>query len=99
MTCQNCSRRRFSGGSRNRKRSASVPARHCLFSDLPQKAYRLQEIFSREREDAYRVMTEAPVTIQITPTSLPSMPTFLGEVAAFAQVLAHIGILKTIQDQ
>jgi len=44
-------------------------------------------------------MTNAEVTIQITPTSLPSMPTFLGEVAAFAQVLAHTGILKTIQDQ
>ena len=44
-------------------------------------------------------MTNAEVTIQITPTSLPSMPTFLGEVADFAQVLAHTGILKTIQDQ
>ncbi len=41
----------------------------------------------------------AEVTIQITPTSLPSTPTFLGEVAAFAQVLAHTGVLKTIQDQ
>src|SRR5215469_7408718 len=55
MTCQNCSRRRFSGGSRNRKRSAAVPARHCLFSDLPQKAYRRQEIFSR---DTHRLRNE-----------------------------------------
>src|SRR5260370_9157799 len=46
-----------------------------------------------------RVMTHAEVTIQITPTSLPSMPTFMGEVAAFAQVLTHTGILKTIQEQ
>src|SRR5260370_29360447 len=46
-----------------------------------------------------RVMTHAEVTIQITPTSLPSMPTFMGEVTAFAQVLTHTGILKTIQEQ
>jgi hypothetical protein len=44
-------------------------------------------------------MMHAEVTIQITPTSLPSTPTFLGEVAALAQVLAHTGVLKTIQDQ
>jgi len=44
-------------------------------------------------------MMHAEVTIQITPTSLPSTPTFMGEVAAFAQVLAHTGVLKTIQDQ
>ncbi len=44
-------------------------------------------------------MTHAEVTIQITPTPLPSMPSWMGEVAAFAQVLTHTGILKTIQDQ
>ena len=44
-------------------------------------------------------MTQASVTIQITPTSLPSMSTFMGEVTAFAQVLTHTGVLKTIQEQ
>jgi len=44
-------------------------------------------------------MTHSEVTIQITPTSLPSMPTFMGEVATFAQVLTHEGTLKAIQDQ
>src|SRR5215470_1069992 len=44
-------------------------------------------------------MTQASVTIQITPTSLSSMPTFMGEVAAFAHVLTHTGVLKTIQEQ
>jgi hypothetical protein len=44
-------------------------------------------------------MTHASVTIQITPTSLPSIPTFLGEVTAFAEVLTHTGVLKTIQEQ
>ena len=44
-------------------------------------------------------MTHSEVTIQITPTSLPSMPSWMGEVAAFAQVLTHTGILKTIQEQ
>ncbi len=33
-------------------------------------------------------MVQSSVTIQITPESMPSTPTFLGEVAAFAQV-AH----------
>ncbi len=46
-----------------------------------------------------RVMTHAEVTIQITPTSLPSMPSWMAEVTAFAQVLTHEGTLKAIQDQ
>ena len=43
-------------------------------------------------------MTRSEVTIQITPTSLPSMPSWMGEVAAFAQVLTHVGTLKAIQE-
>src|SRR5260370_39989453 len=39
------------------------------------------------------------VTIQITPQSAPSPPSWLGEVAAFAQVLTHVGILSAIQEQ
>jgi hypothetical protein len=39
------------------------------------------------------------VTIQITPQSAPSPPSWLGEVAAFAQVLTHVGILSGIQEQ
>jgi hypothetical protein len=44
-------------------------------------------------------MTHAAVTIQITPQSVPSPPSWLGEVAVFAQVLSHTGTLKTIQEQ
>lgn len=44
-------------------------------------------------------MTRSEVTIQITPNSLPSTPSWMGEVAAFAQVLSHTGLLKTIQNQ
>ena len=44
-------------------------------------------------------MTHSSVTIQITAESAPSLPFWMGEVAAFAQVLAHVGILKTIQTQ
>jgi hypothetical protein len=43
-------------------------------------------------------MTQSAVTIQITPTSRPSTPSWLGEVAAFAQVLGHLGLLKAIQE-
>src|SRR5947209_8907400 len=44
-------------------------------------------------------MTHPFLTIQITPESAPSTPSWMGEVAAFAQVLTHTGILKKIQDQ
>src|SRR6516165_8654178 len=57
-----------------------------------------QKTTSSKRGDALG-MTHSPVTIRITPTSVPSTPTILGEVAAFAQVLTHVGILKAIQDQ
>lgn len=44
-------------------------------------------------------MTHPAVTIQISPESQPSTPTFLGEVAAVTQVFSHTGILKKIQEQ
>jgi len=44
-------------------------------------------------------MAHPAVTIQITPQSVPSTPSWLGEVVAFAQVLSHTGILKAIQEQ
>jgi hypothetical protein len=44
-------------------------------------------------------MTHSSVTIQITPESVPSPPFWLGEAAAFAQVLSYTGILKAIQEQ
>jgi hypothetical protein len=44
-------------------------------------------------------MEQTSVTIQITPESKPAIPCWMGEVAAFAQILAHTGILKQIQEQ
>ena len=44
-------------------------------------------------------MMLSSVTIQITPESRPAMPSWMGEVAAFAQVFTHTGILKTIQEE
>ena len=44
-------------------------------------------------------MTHSTVTIQITPESVPSTPSWLAEVAAFAQVLASTGILSSIQQR
>ena len=43
-------------------------------------------------------MTHPSVTIQVTPESMPSTPSWMGEVAAFAQVLTHVGLLKAIQN-
>src|SRR5437764_11492557 len=43
-------------------------------------------------------MTHAAVTIQVAPESTPSPPSWMGEVAAFAQVLSHVGLLKAIQE-
>ena len=44
-------------------------------------------------------MTHSSITIQITPESRPSLPSWMGEVAAFAQILSHTGILKAIEEQ
>src|SRR6266852_9532555 len=44
-------------------------------------------------------MTHSAVTIQITPESASSTPSWMGEVAAVAQVLSHVSILKAIQEQ
>jgi hypothetical protein len=44
-------------------------------------------------------MTQSSVTIQISPQSLPSIPSWFAEVAAEAMVLTHVGLLKTIQEQ
>src|SRR5436309_1252608 len=43
-------------------------------------------------------MTHSAVTIQVNPTSVPSTPSWMGEVAAMAQVLTHVGLLNAIQD-
>lgn len=43
--------------------------------------------------------TPAAVTIRITPESNPAVPFWMGEVAAFAQVLAHVGSLQAIAEQ
>lgn len=44
-------------------------------------------------------MTHSSVTIQITPESQPTTPSWMGEVAAFAQVLTHTGTLEAIAEQ
>jgi hypothetical protein len=43
-------------------------------------------------------MTYSSVTIQVAPESVPSTPSWMGEVAAFAQILTHVGLLKAIQN-
>ncbi len=43
-------------------------------------------------------MTHTSVTIQITPEAMPSTPSWFGEVAAFAQVLKHIGRQTAIEE-
>src|SRR2546421_9054405 len=43
-------------------------------------------------------MTHPSVAIQITPQSTPSPPSWMGEVAAVAHVLTHVGLLKAIQE-
>src|SRR5256885_16466350 len=43
-------------------------------------------------------MTQTSVTIQVNLESVPSTPPWMGEVAALAQVLTHVGLLKAIQE-
>lgn len=44
-------------------------------------------------------LVSSPVTIQTSERSVPSIPSWFGEVAAFAQVLSHTGTLKAIAEQ
>ena len=44
-------------------------------------------------------MTHASVTIQLAPDSVPTTPCWFAEVAAFAQVLTHVGVLKAIRER
>jgi hypothetical protein len=44
-------------------------------------------------------MTLSSVKIQVCPDSRPSIPSWFGEVAAFAQVLAHMGRVKAIEER
>src|SRR5258708_8600426 len=43
-------------------------------------------------------IADSSVTIQTSAQSVPSTPSWFGEVAAFAQVLNHLGLLKAIQE-
>jgi hypothetical protein len=58
----------------------------------------VDRLISREGGHTLSMM-HAQVTIQITPTSKPSTPSWMGEVAACTQVLTHLGLLKAIQEQ
>src|SRR6266852_5178529 len=44
-------------------------------------------------------MTRCTVTIQVNPESVPSIPSWLAEGAAFAQVLISTGILKAMEER
>src|SRR5258708_34623101 len=58
----------------------------------------LNRTFSHTRRHTQN-MTRPSITIQITPDSRPTTPPWMGEVAAFAQVFTHTGILQTIHEQ
>ena len=44
-------------------------------------------------------ITDGSVSIQISSESVPAMPSWFGEVAAFARVLTHQGTLTAISEQ
>src|SRR5438270_13627370 len=43
-------------------------------------------------------MTQTSVRIQVDPQSVPSTPSWMGEVAVVAQVLTQVHVLKAIED-
>lgn len=53
--------------------------------------------FSLERRHR-KSMTRPSVHVQIAPTSVPSTPSWLGEVAVLAHVLCHCGLQKAIEE-
>jgi hypothetical protein len=44
-------------------------------------------------------MTQSPLTIQISPESVPATPSWFAEVAVFAQVFSSTGLWKAIEEQ
>ena len=44
-------------------------------------------------------MTRSSVHVQIAPTSLPSTPSWLGEVAVLAHVFSQLGLQKAIEER
>ena len=44
-------------------------------------------------------MTQASVHVQIAPNSVPSTPSWLGEVAVVAHVFTQLGLLKAIEER
>lgn len=54
---------------------------------------------SGTNEPTPRRMMSSSVTVQITSQSQPTLPSWMGEVAAFAQILEHEGILTAIAEQ
>src|SRR5947207_13505955 len=44
-------------------------------------------------------MTRSSVHVQIAPTSLPSTPSWLGEMAVLAHILCHCGLQKAIEER
>lgn len=50
-------------------------------------------------ERTMTALSSSSVSIQTSEQSVPRVPSWFGEVAAFAQVLTHTGMLKAIQEQ
>lgn len=44
-------------------------------------------------------MTSSAVAIQFSPQSVPSVPSWFGEVKVMARALAHFGVLTHIQER
>ena len=44
-------------------------------------------------------MTHSPVRFQVDPTSVPSLPSWMEEVAAVAHILTQTGIISAIEEQ
>ena len=44
-------------------------------------------------------MTSSAVAIQFSPQSVPSVPSWFGEVTVMARALAHFGVLTHIQER
>jgi hypothetical protein len=59
---------------------------------------RKQNIFFSKGGHSFN-MTHSTMTVQTTPESQPSTPIWMGEVAAFAQLLSQTGILTAIQER
>jgi hypothetical protein len=82
-----------------RSHSISVGCRNAPQGVVESWCLRMPQPTHTRKEGGILETASPTVITQIQPLPSPAIPPWMGEVAAFAHVLTHTGMLKTIQEQ